>query len=84
MLRRCQQTSDQTDRIPSSTAARRVQAPAFEGRSHFRARAKGIVLECLHRDPAQRPTSRALVLALQGLLDAEAASGDGALNGASA
>lgn len=35
---------------------------------HFRARAKGIVLECLHRDPAQRPTAQALVQALRSLV----------------
>ena len=34
----------------------------------FRARAKGAVLECLHRDPERRPTAAALVQTLRALL----------------
>jgi serine/threonine protein kinase len=36
--------------------------------NHFKARIKGIVLTCLHRDPAQRPTAGALVKALREVL----------------
>ena len=45
-----------------------------EGTNNFRARAKGIVLECLHRDAAQRPTAKALRAALQTLADVESGS----------
>jgi serine/threonine protein kinase len=41
---------------------------ATEAPNHFRARIKGIVLTCLHREPAQRPTAAALVQALRGVL----------------
>ena len=38
---------------------------ALDAPNNFRARVKGIVLECLHRDPAQRPAAGALAQALQ-------------------
>ena len=41
---------------------------ATDAPNHFRARIKGIVLTCLHRDPEQRPSAAALAQALRALL----------------
>jgi serine/threonine protein kinase len=61
--------------LPWEAMAVQEQTRAPEKNNHFRALAKGAILECLHRAPSQRPTAKALVAALRALLDIAPGSG---------